>query len=162
DAEHIGIVEYAFLQIVPSCAAIDGLPRQVPGAGIDNIRVLGINGDGDKIPQRGMVLDGDMVLRRNALPGSAAITGTEDPVQSADHEDVMVARRHGQGADRLTVRSLQIAPRMSTVFGAKDAALGVVEQAPTCNINNGGIRGIKNNMVENVVLALAEMGEKCP
>ena len=46
DRENVGIVDHAFIDVLPVGAAVAGLPRQVPGSGIDHVRIFGIDRDG--------------------------------------------------------------------------------------------------------------------
>src|SRR5436305_11282236 len=45
DGENVGVIDDAVLDIVPALAAIAGLPRQIPGTGINYIVIGGIMRD---------------------------------------------------------------------------------------------------------------------
>ena len=80
DREHIRIIDEPLLDVVPIGAAIGGLPGQVPGAGINGVRILGIDGDGLDFMQVGAAFGSDPV------PGLAAVFAAEDSLEGAcDH-----------------------------------------------------------------------------
>jgi hypothetical protein len=58
---------------VPIGAAVGGLPGQVPGAGINGVRILGIDGDGLNFMQV------RAAFRSYPVPGLAAVFAAKDP-----------------------------------------------------------------------------------
>src|ERR1019366_7893751 len=75
DTEDVGIIQDSLLEVMPVHPSVAGFPRQVSRPGIDDVGILRIDGDGDKIPQRGVVLDRSLVLRRSTIPGRPAVAG---------------------------------------------------------------------------------------
>src|SRR5581483_8354315 len=124
DAEHVGVEGDSLADAAPAGAAVIGLPRQVPGAGVDDVRVLRIDG------YRLDVLDLSLVLGRDALPCRAAVARAEDSVDGADHQRPWIARRHRHGADRFAMHSWQRTPATSAIVGAEDVAFVGVVQTP--------------------------------
>ncbi len=102
------------------------------------------------------------IFRRNALPRRTAIAGAEHAIQRADHQHVVVAGRHGQGANGLAMHPHQLPPGAAAVIGAEDSAIVVVEQAPCRGINRRRVGGVKDDVVEDVIVPRAEVGEQRP
>src|SRR5262249_42455796 len=81
DGKDVRVVDDAVLDVVPALAAIAGLPRQVPRARIDYVRICRIDRDGFN------VLDLSAGFGRDALPRlsgvSRAIYAVERPCNQA-------------------------------------------------------------------------------
>src|SRR5438045_7987251 len=75
DGENVGVIDDAVLDIVPALAAIAGLPRQMPGTGINHIGVGGINLDRLNIP------DHLATLRSGDLTGLSCVTRSVHTIQ---------------------------------------------------------------------------------
>ena len=80
DGKYIRVVDHALVDVLPIGACIGGLPRQMPGAGIDDIGILGIDSD------RFNILDLGMVGRGEPLPTIATIFAAEYSVQRTSHQ----------------------------------------------------------------------------
>ena len=98
DREDVGIIGDSVVDRMPVLPAIGRLPRQVPGSGINSIRIFRINGD------RLDVLDLCVIRWRHAMPIVAAIIGAEHTVERADHDDVFIRRRNRHCTDAFVVR----------------------------------------------------------
>src|SRR5664279_2822908 len=103
---------------MPTLSAIGGLPWQVAGASVNHVWILGIHRHRYEIPHRSVVLEDVRVLTRHLLPSRPTILRTEHSIQCPDHQGVVIARRHRQGADGFAVYSRQRAPGGPTVIGA--------------------------------------------
>ena len=93
DRKHVGVVNHALINMLPVGAGVGSFPGQVPGSGIDGVRIFGIHRN------RLDILDVDGVRGRQALPGIAAILAAEDAIERARDEHVGIALVHGHGAD---------------------------------------------------------------
>ena len=93
DGEHVGVVDKALLDVVPGLAAVGGLPRQMPCAGVDDVGVDGIYCH--RLDFVNFLAAGRTHLR----PGSAGIGGAEDAVEGSREEHFRIGRSHGKGAN---------------------------------------------------------------
>ena len=119
DGKNIRVVDHTLLDAVPGLAAVFGLPRQVPGAGINHVRIHRIDGDGLN------VLDLGMVFRRYPFPLMAAITAAVDSVQRAHHQNFRIRRRHAQRTERFAMQVSDDLPGLARIFAAEKIAIAV-------------------------------------
>ena len=56
----------------------------------------------------------------------------------------------------------ELSPSPATVIGTEDAAVIVVEQSPGSCIQNRRVGGVKDDVVENIIVAGAEVGKNRP
>ena len=155
DREHIGVVDHALVDAMPVGAAVVRLPGQVPGAGINHVGILGIDGD------RFDVLEFGLAGRRNLLPAIAAVLALENAIQRARYQDVGIAGKDGHGAHRFSMHARQGFPVVAAIMRAIHVAGLLILDAPGGNINVFGILRIDDDVIENIVIA-AQMGQPRP
>ena len=155
DGEDVGVVDQALLDAVPGLAPVLGLPGQVPGAGVNDVGVARVDG------HRLDVLDLGVMLGRDALPGVAGVAGAEDAVERARHQGVVIGDRHSQGADGLAVHAGQGFPGLAPVVAAEDVATAVLH-APGGDVEGVGVGWVDQDVIEDVVEAVAQVGKARP
>ena len=96
------------------------------------------------------------------FPGGSSVTSAKHAVECANHQGIVIAGRHGQGANRRAMNSFQLAPGTATVVGTEDAAVIIVEQSPGRYVHRLRIGRIEDDVIENVVVARAEVGKNRP
>src|ERR1700674_3326011 len=96
----------------------------MPGSGIDNVRIFGIDGDGFD------VLD-DTVVRRNALPIVAAIVAAVNAIEGSGDDHFIVGSRYGHGAHRFAMHPRQSFPVLAAVASAANVACVLPLHAPS-------------------------------
>ena len=116
DREDVGIVDHARVDEPPGLAAVERLPRQMPGADIGDLGVHGIDRDGLDIAQL------RMAGGREASPRIAAIVGAEDARDRAGHENIGVRRGDGQRSDRFPGDAPEQFEAPAVVLAAGDTA----------------------------------------
>ena len=108
--------------IIPACMGSQvwppsvGLPAEVPGADVHDVRVLRIEGHGVEVAEVGMV------RRRDARPGLPAVHGAEHAGEGAGGEDLRAAGGDGERAHRLALDALEDGEGVAAVGAAGDAA----------------------------------------
>src|SRR5262249_25970590 len=138
-------------------AAVLGLPGQVPRAGIDDFWTGGIDG------YRLHILDLSMVLRRDALPGSAPIAAAKDSIQPAGDQGSGIRARQCQGADGFAVQVGRDFPRSAPVLRTKEIAVAVRRlRVPAGDVHLPGIRGINDDVVQHHLRWTAQLSPSRP
>ncbi len=156
DRKNVGIFDYALLDVVPGFAAVFGLPRQVPGARIDYVRIHGVDGN------RFHVLDLGVMFGRNALPGIASVAAAENAVERAGDQHPGIRRRNGQSANRLAMEIGDRIPAAPAVAGAEHIAGGRGIHAPRGHIHDLGVVGIDHDVVEHHAAGSPQVREAGP
>ena len=153
--EHVGIVDHAFFDGRPGKAAIHGLPRQVPGAGVDDLGVVRIDG------QRLDVLELGMSRRRDPLPRLACIAAAEHAIEGARDQDLGIRCRQRERAHRLAVYAREHVPGAAAVIAAKNvAAVGL--DAPRGGVDRLRMSGIEHDVIDDVMIAVAHPRQPRP
>src|ERR1700722_16106593 len=111
------------MDVMPVVPAVAGFPCQVPGSGIHNVRIFGIDGDGFD------VLD-YTVVRRNPLPIVAAIVAAVNAIEGASNYHLIVGSRYCHGAHRFAMHPRQSLPVLAAVASAENVACVLILHAP--------------------------------
>ncbi len=98
-------------------------------------------------------------MRSHVAPPSL---GAKYAIERADDQRVVVAGRHGEGANRLAVDTHQLPPSTPAVIRAEDTAFIVVEQSPGRRIHNCRVGGIEDDVIENVIVAGTDVSKNRP
>src|ERR1700736_4634561 len=80
DRKNIGVVDEPVMDGAPACAAIYGFPGEVRSAGIDNVRIGGMEGQRRDIPHF------RIVLARDPLPILSAVGAEENALRRASRK----------------------------------------------------------------------------
>ena len=97
DGENIRIIDHALLHIRPALAAVGSLPGQMPGAGVNDLRIFGIDG------HRLKVLDLRVMRRADLVPAFAPVEAAINTINGARHDNFRVARGQSHGPHRLAL-----------------------------------------------------------
>ena len=153
--KHIGVVDDAPFDVVPAFAAITGLPRQMPGTGVNHIGIRWIN------RQRLHLVNFLAPRRADQRPGDAGIPAPEDPFQGSGIEHGGIGGRLRKSANRLAAQPLDLSPAPPPVAALPQPAVLVV-QPPRGHINSGWIGLIHKNVVQDQVVKQAQLRKPMP
>src|SRR5262249_22087617 len=151
----IGVLDHALVDMAPGSAAIAGLPSQVPGPGVDGVGILGIDGDGFNIVNV-------QVSGGNLLPVLAAVGAAEDAIERAGHEGFGIGGSKGHGANRFAVHVGNGFPGFSGIVGAEQIARALVLYAPCGGEDCVRVLGIDYEVVDDVIIAAAQVSKAGP
>src|SRR5882757_11332816 len=121
DREHIRVVDDALFDTVPSHAAVGRLPRQMPGSGIDDLWIGGIDRD------RFHLVDLRAVCRTDELPMLAAVLGAIDPGQGSHDPYLRIGGRLRHRADRLATHVWLARPGDSAILADEQTAIVAID-----------------------------------
>ena len=104
DGKDIGVDNQSLLDVVPGLTAVRGFPWQVPGSGVNDFRMDGID------CQRLDFVNFAAALRADLRPCSTAVARTEDSGERSCIKNAWIGRRlyegvHGLTAEMRTTRS---------------------------------------------------------
>src|SRR5205814_3290790 len=99
DGENIRIIDHALLHIRPALAAVGGFPGQMPGAGVNGLRIVGVDG------HRLKVLDLRVMRRADLVRAFAPVEAAIDTINGARHDAFRVARGRSYSPERLASQS---------------------------------------------------------
>src|SRR6185437_8225613 len=155
DGEHIRIHDQSLLDVLPGFATIDGFPGQMPGAGVNHLRIYRIDGDRFHFMQFRASHGTDQ------LPGSAAVLASIDAGECPGNKYFRVRRRLCESPDGLTFHVADGIPVMTFIFTDKNSAVRPI-QSPGSDQNAPGVRLIKKYIVNNQRIVGGDFAQPCP
>ena len=117
----------------------------MPGAGVDRLRVLGIDGDGLHLVELRAVGRADLV------PVQTAVFAAEDALQGAHHQHFRIRGRLRQCANGLSIHRRALDPGLSGIVADEKSAVGMVHH-PGSDIDGLGICLIHHDVVDHEVV----------
>jgi hypothetical protein len=134
----------------------------MPSSGVNDVRILRINGGGHEVPHNGVIRRDLGVVRCHLLPGRSSIPRAEYAVQRSDHQRVVIAGGHGQSTNRLALHFGEGFPGRTAVIRTKYTTLIVVIESPTCRIDGRGVGWVKYDVIDHEVITVPKVSERRP
>src|SRR5580704_5128295 len=114
-AEHVGIVKHAFVNGGPVAATINGFPRKMKRPGVDDLRVLRVDGERIKVPEF------RIIRGRDHLPIFTRIARAEYSIERAGDKSIRIRRRCHKSTHSMADETGRL-PRSSPISAAIDSA----------------------------------------